>query len=103
MDYTLKPIVYENQFTIWLRDTFPEWSDNDIDDVLDVILDDQSYTEVYFVNNDEDLSLVDEDERVTVLYVNPHLVGDDAAQRVEVLVYVCQSEHQLSALSLSTA
>lgn len=62
MDYTLKPIVYENQFTIWLRDTFPEWSENDIDDVLDVILDDWGYTEVYFVNNDEDLSLVDEDE-----------------------------------------
>ena len=63
MDYTLKPIVYENQFTIWLRDTFPEWSENDIDDVIDVILGDWSYTEVYFINNDEDLSLVDEDER----------------------------------------
>ena len=70
MDYTLKPIVYENQFTIWLRDTFPEWSENDIDDVLDVILDDQSYTEVYFVNNDEDLSLVDEDEREIFANVN---------------------------------
>ena len=70
MTYTLKPIVYENQFTIWLRDTFPEWSENDIDDVLDVILDDQSYTEVYFVNNDEDLSLVDEDEREIFANVN---------------------------------
>lgn len=70
MDYTLKPIVYENQFTIWLRDTFPEWSENDIDDVLDVILDDQSYTEVYFINNDEDLSLVDEDEREIFANVN---------------------------------
>ena len=70
MDYTLKPIVYENQFIIWLRDTFPEWSENDIDDVLDVILDDQSYTEVYFVNNDEDLSLVDEDEREIFANVN---------------------------------
>ena len=64
MDYTFKPIVYLKQFTIWLHDTFPEWSENDIDDVLDVILDnDRNYTEVYFVNSDEDLSLVDEDER----------------------------------------
>ena len=70
MDYTLKPIVYENQFTIWLRDTFPEWSENDIDDVLDVIFDDCGYTEVYFVNNDEDLSLVDEDEREIFANVN---------------------------------
>ena len=70
MDYTLKPIVYENQFTIWLRDTFPEWSENDIDDVLDVILDDWGYTEVYFINNDEDLSLVDEDEREIFANVN---------------------------------
>lgn len=64
MNYTFKPIVYLKQFTIWLHDTFPEWSENDIDDVLDVILDnDRNYTEVYFVNSDEDLSLVDEDER----------------------------------------
>ena len=70
MDYTLKPIVYENLFTIWLRDTFPEWSENDIDDVLDVILDDWGYTEVYFINNDEDLSLVDEDEREIFANVN---------------------------------
>lgn len=63
MDYTLKPIVYGSQFRIWLHDTFPEWSENDIDDVLDIILGDWSYTEVYFINNDEDLSLVDKDER----------------------------------------
>lgn len=63
MDYTLKPIVYGNQFRIWLHDTFSEWSENDIDDVIDVILGDWGYTEVYFINNDEDLSLVDEDER----------------------------------------
>lgn len=63
MDYTLKPIVYGSQFRIWLHDTFPEWSENDIDDVLDIILGDWGYTEVYFVNSDEDLSLVDEDER----------------------------------------
>ena len=63
MDYTLKPIVYGNQFRPCLHDTFPEWSENDIDDVIDVILGDWSYTEVYFINNDEDLSLVDEDER----------------------------------------
>lgn len=70
MTYTLKPIVYENQFTTWLRDTFPEWSENDIDDVLDIILGDWGYTEVYFINNDEDLSLVDEDEREIFANVN---------------------------------
>lgn len=32
--------------------------------------------------------LVDEDERVTVLHVEAHLVGDDAAQRVETLAHV---------------
>lgn len=70
MDYTLKPIVYGSQFRIWLHDTFPEWSENDIDDVLDVILGDWGYTEVYFINNDEDLSLVDEDEREIFANVN---------------------------------
>ena len=70
MDYTFKPIVYLKQFTIWLHDTFPEWSENDIDDVLDIILGDWSYTEVYFINNDEDLSLVDEEEREIFANVN---------------------------------
>ncbi len=70
MDYTLKPIVYGSQFRIWLHDTFPEWSENDIDDVLDIILGDWGYTEVYFINNDEDLSLVDEDEREIFANVN---------------------------------
>jgi hypothetical protein len=70
MDYTLKPIVYGSQFRIWLHDTFPEWSENDIDDVLDIILGDWSYTEVYFINNDEDLSLVDKDEREIFANVN---------------------------------
>ena len=66
----MKPIVYGSQFRIWLHDTFPEWSENDIDDVLDIILGDWSYTEVYFINNDEDLSLVDEDEREIFANVN---------------------------------
>lgn len=71
MDYTFKPIVYLKQFTIWLHDTFPEWSENDIDDILDVILDnDRNYTEVYFVNSNENLSLVDEDEREIFANVN---------------------------------
>lgn len=71
MDYTFKPIIYLKQFTIWLHDTFPEWSENDIDDILDVILDnDRNYTEVYFVNSDENLSLVDEDEREIFANVN---------------------------------
>lgn len=63
MTYISKPVVRYDQFIEWLRATFPEWSENDIDDVIDVILGDWSYTEVYFINNDEDLSLVDEDER----------------------------------------
>ena len=57
--------------------------------------------------------LVDEDERVAVLHVEAHLVGDDAAQRVEDLAHVRrmriqeepvgvrQAEHPLSPLSLS--
>lgn len=70
MDYTFKPILYLNQFTTWLRDTFPEWSEDDIDDVLYVILDDDlSYTEVYFINN-EDLSFVDEEKREVFANVN---------------------------------
>lgn len=32
--------------------------------------------------------LVDEDERVSVLHVEPHLVCDDAAQRVEALAHI---------------
>ena len=52
--------------------------------------------------------LVDKDECVAVLHVEAHLVGDDAAQRVETLAHVrrmriqeepvgvCQAEHPLS-------
>ena len=39
---------------------------------------------------------VDEDEHADILQVETHLVGDDAAQRVEVLAYVRQAEHPLS-------
>ena len=70
MTYISKPVVRHDQFIEWLHDTFPEWSENDIDDVLDIILGDWSYTEVYFINNDEDLSLVDEDEREIFANVN---------------------------------
>lgn len=63
MTYISKPVVHYDQFIEWLRATFPDWTEDDIDDVIDVILGDWSYTEVYFINNDEDLSLVDEDER----------------------------------------
>lgn len=93
MDYTLKPIVYGNQFRIWLHDTFPEWLENDIDDVIDVILGDWSYTEVYFINNDEDLSLVDEDEReifanANRVYAELHKVFCDTDY---VSILVCRS------------
>lgn len=52
--------------------------------------------------------LVDKDERVSVLHVEPHLIGNDAAQRVEALAHirrmriqeepvcVCQAKHPLS-------
>lgn len=38
--------------------------------------------------------LVDEDERVSVLHVETHLVCDDAAQRVEALAHVCRMRIQ---------
>lgn len=70
MTYISKPVVRHDQFIEWLHDTFPDWTEDDIDDVLDIILGDWSYTEVYFINNDEDLSLVDEDEREIFANVN---------------------------------
>jgi hypothetical protein len=70
MTYISKPVVRHDQFIEWLHDTFPDWTEDDINDVLDVILGDWSYTEVYFINNDEDLSLVDEDEREIFANVN---------------------------------
>lgn len=70
MTYISKPVVRHDQFIEWLHDTFPDWTEDDIDDVLDIILGDWDYTEVYFINNDEDLSLVDEDEREIFANVN---------------------------------
>lgn len=71
MTYISKPVVRHDQFIEWLHDTFPDWTEDDINDVLDVILDnDRNYTEVYFVNSDEDLSLIDEDEREIFANVN---------------------------------
>lgn len=70
MTYISKPVVRHDQFIEWLHGTFPDWTEDDINDVLDVILGDWSYTEIYFINNDEDLSLVDEDEREIFANVN---------------------------------
>lgn len=71
MTYISKPVVRHDQFIEWLHDTFPDWTEDDINDVLYIILDDdQNYTEIYFINNDEDLSLVDEDEREIFANVN---------------------------------
>lgn len=70
MTYISKPVVRHDQFIEWLHDTFPDWTEDDINDVLDIILGDWDYTEVYFINNDEDLSLVDEDEREIFANVN---------------------------------
>lgn len=46
---------------------------------------------------------VDEDERVTVLHVAPHLVGDDAAERIEALAHVGGMRIQVEAVAVTQA
>lgn len=71
MTYISKPVVRYDQFIKWLRATFPDWTEDDIDDVLYIILDDdQNYTEIYFINNDEDLSIWSEEKREVFANVN---------------------------------
>lgn len=70
MSYILKPTMDHSQFIIWLHDTFPEWSDDDIDDIMYYFLRESDYAEIYFVNNDEDLSTCDESEREIFANVN---------------------------------
>ena len=62
MTYISKPVVRYNQFVEWLYATFPDWTKDDVNDVLEFLLDYGSYVEIHFVDNDEDLSTVDEDE-----------------------------------------
>lgn len=70
MTYISKPVVRHDQFIEWLHDTFPDWTEDDINDVVEFLLDYGSYVEIRFIGNDEDLSLVDEDEREIFANVN---------------------------------
>ena len=70
MTYNSKPVVYYNQFVEWLYITFPDWTKDDVNDVLEFLLDYGSYVEIHFVDNDEDLSTCDEDEFETFANVN---------------------------------
>lgn len=70
MTYISKPVVRHDQFIEWLHDTFPDWTEDDINDVVEFLLDYGSYVEIRFIGNDEDLSLVDKDEREIFANVN---------------------------------
>ena len=63
MTYISKPVVRHDQFIEWLRTTFPDWTEDEVNDMVEFLLDYGNYEEIHFINNDEDLSLVDEDER----------------------------------------
>ena len=65
MTYISKPVVYHDQFVEWLHTTFSDWTEDDVNDVLEFLLDYSecgSYVEIRFIGNDEDLSICDEDE-----------------------------------------
>lgn len=63
MNYTLKPVITRCQFIAFIRDAFPDWPEDDIDDVEEFFFGyPEEYTEIHFVNNDEDLTTVDEEE-----------------------------------------
>ena len=70
MTYISKPVVRYSQFVEWLYATFPDWTKDEANDVLEFLLNYDNYVEVYFINNDEDLSLVDEGEREIFANVN---------------------------------
>lgn len=63
MTYISKPVVRYDQFVEWLRATFPDWTEDEVNDMVEFLLDYDNYEEIHFIGNDEDLSLVDEDER----------------------------------------
>lgn len=63
MTYISKPVVRYNQFVEWLYATFPDWTKDEANDVLEFLLDYGNYEEIHFIGNDEDLSTCDEDER----------------------------------------
>lgn len=70
MTYISKPVVRYSQFVEWLYATFPDWTKDEANDVLEFLLNYDNYVEIYFINNDEDLSLVDEGEREIFANVN---------------------------------
>lgn len=63
MTYISKLAVRYDQFIEWLRATFPDWTEDEVNDMVEFLLDYGNYEEIHFIGNDEDLSLVDEDER----------------------------------------
>lgn len=70
MTYISKPVVRYNQFVEWLYATFPDWTEDEVNDVLEFLLNYDNYVEIYFIGNDEDLSTCDEDEREIFANVN---------------------------------
>lgn len=70
MTYISKPVVRHDQFIEWLRATFPDWTEDEANDVLEFLLNYDNYVEIYFIGNDEDLSNWDEDEREIFAKVN---------------------------------
>lgn len=70
MTYISKPVVRYSQFVEWLRATFPDWTEDEANDVLEFLLNYDNYVEIYFIGNDEDLSTCDEDEREIFANVN---------------------------------
>ena len=70
MTYISKPVVRYNQFVEWLYVTFPDWTKDEANDVLEFLLNYDNYVEIYFIGNDEDLSTCDEDEREIFANVN---------------------------------
>lgn len=62
MTYISKPVVRHDQFIEWLRATFPDWTEDEVNDMVEFLLNYDNYVEIYFIGNDEDLSTCDEDE-----------------------------------------
>lgn len=70
MTYISKPVVRYDQFIEWLRATFPDWTEDEVNDMVEFLLDYDNYEEIHFIGNDEDLSTCDEDEREIFANVN---------------------------------
>lgn len=70
MTYISKLVVRYSQFVEWLYATFPDWTKDEVNDVLEFLLNYDNYVEIYFIGNDEDLSNCDEDEREIFAKVN---------------------------------